>query len=69
MVVGFGSSRLTKDIDVLLGEGSSTVFQLANEVGQKHGLPSGWLNNSVRNAKGFPPIKDIGAPRVFNSPN
>ena len=69
MAVGYGSSRQTKDVDVLLKEGSSAVFELARRVAQKHGLPSGWLNDCVRNAKGFPPKDDANALRILNSPN
>ena len=69
MVIGYGSSRQTKDVDVLLKEGTSAVFELAKRVGQKYGLPSEWLNDSVRNAKGFPPKEDANALRILNSPN
>lgn len=69
MVIGYGSSRRTNDVDVLLKEGSSAVFRLARLVAQKYSLPRGWLNDSVRNAKGFAPKEDTHALRILNSPN
>ena len=69
MIIGCGSPRHTNDVDVLLRDGSAEVFRLAKVVARRLGLPNDWLNDSVRNAQGFPPREDKGALAVYNSPN
>ena len=62
MILAFQSRQTTKDIDAIFVP-SSTVRQLAEEIGRERGYEAGWFNDGV---KGF--VSDRGQHTAANLP-
>lgn len=63
MALAYNTRRATRDIDAVF-EPKSSIYQAAERVGARHGLPSGWLNDSV---KGLLPGGDPDAREFLSS--
>lgn len=46
MALAYNSRRSTRDVDAVF-EPKTTLYDTAATVGERHGLPPGWLNDSV----------------------
>ena len=64
IALAFDERRATRDIDAVF-EPQSAVYEAAATVGQKRGLPEGWLNDAV---KGFLAGDDPDASPVLDLP-
>jgi hypothetical protein len=62
MALGFGARDLTQDVDARYSP-KDVVEEIAEAIGVRHGLPSGWLNN--RAAMFISPVMDDPSPRRF----
>lgn len=61
MILHFGASRATRDVDILLLRGDKAEFrQAAKEIARRRGLPEDWITDAV---KGF---FDILPPDFYN---
>lgn len=52
MALCFDTSRRTKDVDAIF-EPKRRIYELAEEMAEERGLPSGWLNDAAKSF--FPP--------------
>lgn len=64
MALAYNTRRATRDIDAIF-QPKQDVYAAAERVGSRHGLPDGWLNDSV---KGLLPGEDPGQRTYFTSP-
>lgn len=64
IALAFDERRATRDIDAVF-EPKATVYAAAARVGERAGLPPGWLNDAV---KGFLEGEDPGAAPVLDLP-
>jgi hypothetical protein len=64
MALAYNARRSTRDLDAVF-EPKSVIYEVAREVGDKHGLPIDWLNDAV---KGFLPGADPNATTLFDRP-
>lgn len=64
IALAFDERRATRDIDAVF-EPKAAVYEAAAFVGERLGLPSGWLNDAV---KGFLAGDDPAAAPVFDLP-
>lgn len=64
IALAFDERRATRDIDAVF-EPKNTVYEAAATVGEKRGLPDGWLNDAV---KGFLTGDDPEATPVLDLP-
>lgn len=63
MALAYADRRSTRDVDAIF-EPKREIYAAADEVGERLGLPGGWLNDAV---KGFL-VEDPGARPVFEVP-
>ena len=54
ILANYGFRQMTYDMDALI-EASSAIDDAINAVGNRHGLPVGWLNSDFRNTKSYSP--------------
>jgi hypothetical protein len=64
MAVAYSRRRATRDLDAIF-EPKQVIYDAAQRVGDRHGLPSDWLNDGV---KGFLPGADPDATVLFDRP-
>ncbi len=64
MALAFDERRSTRDIDAVF-EPKAVVYEAAVDVGERLGLPSGWLNDAV---KGFLEGDDPAAAPILDLP-
>jgi hypothetical protein len=64
IALAFDERRSTRDIDAVF-EPKAIVYEAAARVGQRAGLPPGWLNDAV---KGFLAGEDPGAAPILDLP-
>jgi hypothetical protein len=64
MALAYSRRRVTRDIDAVF-EPKEVIYAVARKAGDRHGLPDGWLNDSV---KGFLPGGDPNATVLFDRP-
>jgi hypothetical protein len=64
MALAYSARRATRDLDAVF-EPKQVIYELAQRVGERHGLPDDWLNDGV---KGFLPGSDPGATVLFDRP-
>ena len=64
MALAYNTRRSTRNIDGIF-EPKTQVYETAERVGARHGLPSGWLNDAV---KGLLPGDDPNARAVLSAP-
>jgi Nucleotidyltransferase of unknown function (DUF6036) len=64
MAVAYSRRRATRDLDAIF-EPKQVIYDAARRVGDRHGLPPGWLNDGV---KGFLPGADANATVLFDKP-
>jgi hypothetical protein len=64
MALAYSRRRATRDLDAVF-EPKQVIYQAAQRVGSRHGLPPDWLNDAV---KGFLPGPDSAATVVFDRP-
>jgi Nucleotidyltransferase of unknown function (DUF6036) len=64
MALAYNSRRSTRDLDAVF-EPKSAIYEVAREVGTRHGLAGDWLNDAV---KGFLPGEDPNATTLFDRP-
>lgn len=64
IALAFDERRATRDIDAVF-EPKATVYEAAARVGERAGLPPGWLNDAV---KGFLEGEDPGAAPILDLP-
>lgn len=57
MALSFNLGRQTKDIGAIF-EPKSRIYEIAAQMADEHGLPTGWLNDA---AKGFFPPGDTAS--------
>jgi hypothetical protein len=62
MALAYSTRRATADLDAIF-EPKSTIYAVAAAMANEHGLPTGWLNDSV---KGFLPGEDANARVLFD---
>ena len=62
MALAYSSRRATRDLDGVF-EPKRLVYEAAEEIADRHGLPADWLNDSV---KGFLPGEDPDATVLFD---
>jgi len=64
MALAYGTRRATSDLDAVF-EPKQVIYEIARQVGDRHGLPADWLNDGV---KGFPPGPDPDSTVLFDRP-
>ena len=64
MALAYNTRRATRDVDGVF-EPKLTIYEVADEVGTRHGLPAGWLNDGV---KGLLPGPDPEARELVELP-
>jgi hypothetical protein len=64
MALAYSTRRATRDLDAIF-EPKRAIYAAAQRVGDRHGLPSNWLNDGV---KGFLPGPDVDATVLFDRP-
>ena len=64
MALAYSTRRATQDL-VAVFEPKQAIYDAAGRVGDRHGLPSDWLNDGV---KGFLPGPDPDATVLFDRP-
>lgn len=64
LALAYNTRRFTRDVDAVF-EPKNEVYEAANRVGARHGLPEGWINDAV---KGLLPGPDPQAREVFSIP-
>ena len=64
MALAYNTRRATRDVDGVF-EPKLVIYEVADEVGARHGLPPGWLNDSV---KGLLPGPDPEARELLELP-
>lgn len=66
MALAYDAARTTRDLDVLVLEGHGPVFEAAQVVARRHGLPGSWLNEQA--SAYLPSGRDDHAVVVFDAP-
>ena len=66
MIVGYGRTRTTRDVDARIEHAKDEVLAAAEEIAAEQGLDPNWLNENARLF--MPPAKDHRASTVFNTP-
>jgi len=63
MILHFGAQRATRDVDALLLHGDiEELRRVVKKVGEQHGLPDDWLNDSVKGfAMFYRPTSQVGS--------
>lgn len=64
MALAYSTRRATRDLDAVF-EPKQAIYDAAERVGDRHGLPPDWLNDGV---KGFLPGPDPDATVLFDRP-
>jgi hypothetical protein len=64
MALAYSRRRATRDLDAVF-EPKQVIYEVARQVGERHGLPGDWLNDGV---KGFLPGPDANATVLFDRP-
>jgi hypothetical protein len=64
LALAYNTRRFTRDVDAVF-EPKTEVYEAANRVGTRHGLPEGWINDAV---KGLLPGPDSQVREVFSIP-
>ncbi len=64
MALAYDTRRTTRDLDAVF-EPKMIVYDIAREIGARHGLGADWLNDGV---KGFLPGEDPNATTLFDRP-
>jgi hypothetical protein len=64
MALAYSARRATRDLDAIF-EPKQVIYDAAQRVGDRHGLPPDWLNDGV---KGFLPGSDPDATVLFDRP-
>lgn len=64
IALAYDARRSTRDIDAVF-EPKMVIYEAAAEVGERRGLPPGWLNDAV---KGFVASDDPGAAPILDVP-
>jgi Nucleotidyltransferase of unknown function (DUF6036) len=64
MALAYSRRRATRDLDAVF-EPKQVIYEVARQVGERHGLPGDWLNDGV---KGFLPGPDADATVLFDRP-
>lgn len=64
MALAYSTRRATRDLDAIF-EPKQLIYQAAQRIADRHGLPSDWLNDGV---KGFLSGPDPGATVLFDRP-
>lgn len=64
MALAYQTRRSTRDLDAVF-EPKGVVYEVARDVGVRHGLAPDWLNDAV---KGFLPGEDPNATTLFDRP-
>lgn len=54
VLVGYGFREMTTDVDAII-HASSSMKDAANRVGDRHGLPNGWLNSDFTRTASYSP--------------
>jgi hypothetical protein len=64
MALAYSRRRATRDLDAIF-EPKQVIYDAAQRIGDRYGLPSDWLNDGV---KGFLPGEDPAATVLFDRP-
>ena len=54
IVINYGFREMTYDMDAIISA-SSSMKDAINHVGDKYGLPNGWMNGNVMNTASYRP--------------
>ena len=54
VLAGYGFREMTTDVDAVI-QASSSMKEAANRVGDRHGLPNGWLNSDFMRTDSYSP--------------